>query len=41
MNAEISVIIKIKFSQLHGTGRALRPAPGALPKIDSFINAEN
>lgn len=41
MNAKVSVIIKMKFSHLHGTGRALRPSPGGLPKTDSFINAKN
>lgn len=41
MNAEISVIIKMKLSHLHSTGRALRLSPWALPKIDSFVNTEN
>lgn len=41
MNTETSGMIKMKFSHLHGSGRALRPSPGGLPKIDTSINAEN
>lgn len=41
MNAQTSGMIKMSFSHLHGSGRALRPSPGGLPKTDTSTNAEN